>query len=82
MTEKTITLTATVTDSAGGSTTATLTITRIEPPRWAEGLLVVCIGSAKRAEAIHGDLCEFVLAGTRSDRLCLVERSGFGVRCR
>ena len=23
-----------------------------------------------------------VLAGTRSDRLCLVERSGFGVRCR
>ena len=23
-----------------------------------------------------------VLAGTRSDRWCLVERSGFGVRCR
>jgi hypothetical protein len=23
-----------------------------------------------------------VLAGTRSDRRCLVERSGFGVRCR
>jgi hypothetical protein len=58
MTEKTITLTATVTDSAGGSATATLTITQIEPPRWAEGLLVVCTGSAKRAEAIRGDLCE------------------------
>jgi hypothetical protein len=29
-----------------------------EPPRWAECLLVVCTGSAKRAEVIHGDLCE------------------------
>jgi hypothetical protein len=27
-------------------------------------------------------MMKFVLAGTRSDRWCLVERSGFGVRCR
>ncbi|MGA8590906.1 MAG: hypothetical protein WB803_16705, partial [Pseudolabrys sp.] len=26
--------------------------------------------------------CSGVLAGTRSDSWCLVERSGFGVRCR
>jgi hypothetical protein len=29
-----------------------------EPPRWAEGLIVLFGGSGKRAEAVQGDLCE------------------------
>jgi hypothetical protein len=41
-----------------GRTTPPTVKSVAEPPRWAEGLLVVCTGSAKRAEVIHGDLCE------------------------
>src|SRR5215831_9966708 len=36
----------------------------------------------KRMSGSSGLKVQAVLAGTRSDRRCLVERSGFGVRCR
>jgi hypothetical protein len=45
------------------------------PPAW---------GRENGLEALDGyddNRHDFVLAGTRSDSWCLVERSGFGVRC-
>jgi hypothetical protein len=39
-------------------------------------------GEGKRLANVGSERGSTVLAGTRSDSWCLVERSGFGVRCR